>query len=178
MQRTQVGHTPSRRTGWVEVRPARLDDGERLRAFLAGLSLASQTRRFFTGLANPGGSLVRTMITRDGRRDALLAVHGDTVVGHAMSHLADGEVEIAVVVGDDWQDLGVGSRLVRTLLRRAAARGATSLGMDVMAENRKVLSMVRKAWPDATMRVQSGCVVVKSDTIFAEQGSVGSPLTV
>jgi GNAT superfamily N-acetyltransferase len=161
----------------VEIRPARLDDEGRVRLFVLGLSPSTRVQRFFAGLTRPSASLVRTMVARDDRRDALLAVVGDTVIGHAMSFLDDGEAEIAVVVDDDWQGLGVGSRLVRTLLERAAGRGATRVGMDVMGENRKVLSMIRRAWPAATTMVESGSVTVKSPLIFAEQGSVGPPLT-
>lgn len=157
------------------------DDEERVRLFVEGLSRDTLTNRFFVGPGRPSASLIRAMVARDDRRDALLALHGDAVIGHAMSHLSDGargvEAEIAVVVDDRWQGLGVGSRLVRTLLRRASVRGAVVVGMDVMTENRRVLSMVRRAWPSATIDTYGTSVEIKADLAFAEQGSVGSPLT-
>ncbi|GGL46000.1 hypothetical protein GCM10014719_54110 [Planomonospora parontospora subsp. antibiotica] len=145
----------------VGIRPARADDGERIHRFLAGLSLHTQTLRFFTGLGRPAAGLVRALSTVDERRDVLLAVHRDDVVGHAMS-FGDGvaAVEIAVVVTDDWQGLGLGSALVRGLLRRAEAKGARTVGMDVMGENRRVLAMIGREWPDAVMRASSGTVEV------------------
>lgn len=166
----------------VDVRAARPGDDEaRVRLFVEGLSQDTLTNRFFVGLGRPSASLIRAMVARDDRRDALLALHGDAVIGHAMSHLADGssgvEAEIAVVVDDRWQGLGLGSRLVRTLLRRASVRGAVAVGMDVMTENRRVLSMVRRAWPSATINTEGTSVEIKADLAFAEQGSVGSPLT-
>ncbi|MEU6409626.1 GNAT family N-acetyltransferase [Microbispora sp. NPDC046933] len=148
-----------------------------MRLFVEGLSQATLTHRFFVGLGRPSASLIRAMVACDDRRDALLAVRGDTVIGHAMGHLAEGEVEIAVVVDDRWQNLGVGSRLVRTLLRRASVRGAVVVGMDVMTENRRVLAMVRRAWPSATIDTHGTSVEIKAPLAFAEQGSVGSPLT-
>ncbi|MBG0819844.1 GNAT family N-acetyltransferase [Planomonospora sp. ID91781] len=143
------------------IRPARVDDEERIRRFLSGLSLHTQTLRFFTGLGRPAASLVRALLAVDERRDVLLAVHRDDVVGHAMS-FGDGAaaVEIAVVVADDWQGLGLGSRLVRGLLHRAEAKGARTVGMDVMGENRRVLAMIGREWPDAVMRASSGTVEV------------------
>ncbi|MBG0814435.1 GNAT family N-acetyltransferase [Planomonospora sp. ID82291] len=145
----------------VEVRPARTDDEERIRRFLAGLSPRTQTLRFFTGLGRPAASLVRALLVVDERRDVLLAVCGDEVVGHAMSSGDGGAaVEIAVVVADGWQGLGLGSRLVRRLLRRAEAKGARTVGMDVMAENRGVLAMIGRKWPDATLRSSLGTVEV------------------
>nr|BFE84878.1 hypothetical protein GCM10020093_074790 [Planobispora longispora] len=140
-----------------------MDDDERVRGFLKGLSPHTQTLRFFTGLGNPGASMVRALLATDERRDVLLAVCEDAVVGHAMSFRGGGnDVEIAVVVTDDWQGRGLGSRLVRRLLRRAAAGGARTVGMDVLGGNRKVLSMIRKEWPEAVMRVSSGTVEVST----------------
>ncbi|MFS1298766.1 N-acetyltransferase family protein [Streptosporangium longisporum] len=145
----------------VEIRPARPEDEERVRRFLAGLSSRTRMRRFFTEVHHPGAGFVGALLAVDGRRDALLALHGDLLVGHAMSYRGqETDIEIAVVVSDEWQGMGLGSRLVRTLMRRAAARGATTVGMDVLGDNRTVLAMIRGIWPDATMRVSSGTVEV------------------
>jgi GNAT superfamily N-acetyltransferase len=103
----------------------------------------------------------------DERRDVLLAVRGGLLVGHAMSYRGEeSDVEIAVVVGDEWQGRGLGSRLVRSLLGRASAGGARTLGMDVLGGNRKVLAMIRRAWPEATMKISSGTVQVTATTLL------------
>ncbi|GIH26948.1 hypothetical protein Aph01nite_52580 [Acrocarpospora phusangensis] len=155
MQRTQV-----------EIRPTDTDDEERVRAFLLGLSLHTQTHRFFAGLTRPSASMLRALLARDDRRDALVAVLGDQVIGHAMAYRDGVDVEIAVVVTDEWQNVGVGSQLVRRLLRRVT--GAEWVAMDVMGDNRKVLAMVRRAWPHAVMTVDSGSVQVRAELTFAE----------
>ncbi|MGV9774776.1 N-acetyltransferase family protein [Streptosporangium sp. NPDC003464] len=166
MMRTQLawahhGPSPAVPGDGVEIRPARADDEERIRRFLAGLSPRTQTQRFFTRITRPSASLVRALLAVDERRDALLAVRGEAVVGHAMSFKGDAtDIEIALVVADEWQGRGVGSRLARRLLRRASVGGARTLGMDVLGDNRKVLSMVRRAWPEATMRASGGAVQV------------------
>lgn len=152
--------------GAVEIRPARPDDEEAVRRFLGGLSPRTQALRFFAGMGRPSASFVRTLLAVDERRDALLAVHGNLLVGHAMSYRGEEtDVEIAVVVGDEWQGMGLGSRLVRTLVRRAETRGARTVGMDVLGDNRTVLAMVRRAWPEATMRVSSGTVEVTATVL-------------
>ncbi|MEV4107859.1 GNAT family N-acetyltransferase [Nonomuraea sp. NPDC049695] len=167
----------------TQIRPARAGDEERIRRFLAGLSLHTQTLRFFTGISTPAPALVRALLTMDERRDALVATLGDgEIVGHAMSFKGDcADVEIAVVVADRWQGQGIGPRLIDTLLLRASVRGARSVGMDVLGENRRVLRLVRRLWPDARMTVCSGTVEVTAmiDTagLFAEQRSGGTPLT-
>lgn len=167
----------------TQIRPARLDDEERIRRFLTGLSLHTQTLRFFTGITTPAAGLVRALIAVDERRDALVAtVAGGEIVGHAMSYKGGcADVEIAVVVADQWQGFGLGPRLIETLLLRAAVRGARTVGMDVLGENRRVLRLVRRLWPDATMKVSSGSVEVTAmidhAALFAEQGSGATPLT-
>lgn len=166
MMRTQLArsHRDSVRSlpgDGVEIRPARADDEERVRRFLTGLSPRTQTLRFFTGVNRPSASLVRALLVMDERRDVLLAVRGEVVVGHAMSFKGEQtDIEIALVVADEWQGRGVGSRLARRLLHRASAAGARTLGMDVLGDNRKVLSMVRRAWPAATMKASCGAVEV------------------
>ncbi|TDC00635.1 GNAT family N-acetyltransferase [Nonomuraea longispora] len=146
----------------TQIRPACPDDEEGIRRFLARLSLHTQTLRFFTGVANPAAGLVRTLLAVDEHRDALVATAGgDEIVGHAMSYRGGcSDVEIAVVVADQWQGIGLGPRLVDTLLMRAAVRGARTVGMDVLGENRRVLRLIRRFWPDAEMTVASGAVAV------------------
>jgi GNAT superfamily N-acetyltransferase len=167
----------------TQIRPARPDDEERIRRFLAGLSLHTQTLRFFTGISRPATGLVRTLLAVDECRDALVAtIEGGEIVGHAMSYKGGcADVEIAVVVTDQWQGLGLGPRLIETLLLRAAVRGAKTVGMDVLGENRRVLRLVRRLWPDATMKVSSGSVevtaMINQAALFAEQGSGATPLT-
>ncbi|WP_113699029.1 GNAT family N-acetyltransferase [Nonomuraea lactucae] len=167
----------------TQIRPARADDDERIRRFLAGLSLHTQTMRFFTGIPRPTASLVRALLAVDERRDALVATLDGEIIGHAMSYRGNtADVEVAVVVTDRWQGRGLGPRLVDTVLFRAAVRGATTVGMDVLGENRRALRMVRRLWPDATMKVTSGTVevtaMIQQAMVFAEQGSAASPLTV
>ncbi len=57
--------------------------------------------------------------------------------------------DIGVVVADAWQGQGVGSALVRALITRAQARGVTSIEMDVLPSNHRVLAMIKGHWPAA-----------------------------
>jgi acetyltransferase len=162
------------------IRPARTADEEGIRRFLAGLSLHTQTLRFFAGVSRPTAAVVRALIEIDERRDALVAVREGEIIGHAMSYRGGAaDVEIAVVVADQWQGFGLGPELVDKLLLRATVRGATTVGMDVLGENRRVLRMIRKVWPDARMKVTSGSVevtaMIQQAAVFAEQGSGAAP---
>jgi GNAT superfamily N-acetyltransferase len=51
--------------------------------------------------------------------------------------------DVAVVVGDFWQGLGLGRRLMRILADAAAAEGITHFAGTMMADNRPALRLMR-----------------------------------
>jgi hypothetical protein len=55
----------------------------------------------------------------------------------------------------------VGSALVRKVIARAQARGATAVVMEVLAENRQVITMIEDHWPVAR-RDYSGAYITIS----------------
>jgi len=86
------------------------------------------------------------------RQVALIAIwragDGDHAVGVARFSRAapdDIEAEAAIVVRDDFQRVGLGSQLMFRLIHVARSMGIRHLVAWVMAENRQILRMVRKA---------------------------------
>jgi GNAT superfamily N-acetyltransferase len=57
--------------------------------------------------------------------------------------------DIGLVVADAWQGQSVGSALLRALLTGAEARGVTSVVMDFLPGNRRVLAMIKSYRPAA-----------------------------
>ncbi|MGH3204798.1 MAG: GNAT family N-acetyltransferase [Streptosporangiaceae bacterium] len=134
-----------------QVRPER--DLPALSDFFAGLSTHSRYLRFF-GPVTPGVALLRTLAGCAGNVDALVAVRGGVIVGHAMAvdraePRGTRVTDIGVVVDDAWQGRGVGAALMRSIVTGAQARGVTVLEMDVLDGNRQVLAMVTGHWPAA-----------------------------
>jgi ribosomal protein S18 acetylase RimI-like enzyme len=137
-------------------------DRAAVRSFLAGLSLESAYRRFFTGLGSPSSTLVRHFVEVDhDRREAVVAVRDGEVVGLAdCTRLADGEtVEVGVVVADRWQRRALGPRLVRTVLAAARDRGARQVRLHALVENDRVARLVRRSWPGGSP-TRDGAVLV------------------
>lgn len=135
----------------LTVRPVTPADRAAVRGFLAGLSLESAYRRFFTGSGSPSSTLVRHFVEVDhDRREVVLAVRDGEVVGLAdCARLPDGvTVELGVVVADRWQRRGLGPRLARVVLELAIARGAQRVRLHALAENDRVVRLVRRTWPD------------------------------
>lgn len=158
MKRTQVapiaGRTERRDGGRAitAIRPVQPQDLAELGGFFAGLSVESRYLRFFAPVI-PAHGLLDMLAGRHARVDAIVAVANGVIVGHAMAaDNRDGRAtDIGVVVADDWQRRGVGAALMRALVARAQARGVTSLAMDVLPGNRRVLAMILAHWPDAAV---------------------------
>lgn len=127
-------------------------DAAGLQAFVRALSPESRYQRFLVGLAElPPGLLASLAAADQVGHIALLAeaqVYGRRLlVGEARAVvMADdaGSAEFAIAVAEDWQGAGIGSRLLRTLERRAQARGFVRLTGDVLQTNRQALDFMRQ----------------------------------
>jgi ribosomal protein S18 acetylase RimI-like enzyme len=135
------------------IRPAHAADEAALGDFFAALSPHSRYLRFF-GPVTPGPALLRRLCGSAEGVDAVVAVRGGLIIGHAMAADQAGPygsrvTDIGVVVADAWQGRGVGAALMRALVTGAQARGLTSMTMDVLHGNQRVLAMILAHWPAA-----------------------------
>jgi len=151
MNRTQM--RPAGGLVAASIRPVRPVDLPALSDFFAGLSMQTRYLRFFSPVT-PGPALLRLLAGGDGTTHAEVATRGHVIIGHAMATDRTGPggirmTDIGLVVADAWQGRGVGSALLRTLLTGAQARGVTSVVMDFLPGNRRVLAMIKRYWPAA-----------------------------
>jgi len=158
------------------IRPASPADMAALGDFFAGLSARTRYLRFF-GPVTPTAALLRLLSGADVNVDAVVAVRGGVIIGHAMAADRPGTegsrcpagvrdppeptvTEIGVVVADAWQGRGVGSAMVRALVTRAQARSVTSMAIEVLHTNRRVLSMIERRWPAAEIDRFRECATI------------------
>jgi GNAT superfamily N-acetyltransferase len=134
------------------IRSASLEDADRIREFVCGLSPRSQYFRFFASVAPPSTGLLRALCGASGTADILIVTDSrDAVIGHAMA--ADGrvagriETNIGLVIADDRQQQGLGTRLLSLLVARAAARGVSALVLDVLPANDIMRGIITRRWP-------------------------------
>lgn len=151
MKRTQNGWPGDRAA--AAIRPAHPDDLAALGDFFADLSVQTRYLRFF-GPVMPNRALLRQLCGLADTIDAVVAVRGGVIVGHAMAVDRTGPqgarvTDIGMVVADAWQGRGLGSALMRALVTGARARGVTLMEMDVLNGNRQVLDMITSHWPAA-----------------------------
>jgi RimJ/RimL family protein N-acetyltransferase len=157
--------------GTLRLRPIRPDDVGRLQAFHGRLSRDSIFFRFFSPLPVLTDERAAYFTTLDyDRRLAIVAVDGEAddeqIVG-VIRYDRQGEdaAELALIVEDRMQQHGVGSTLFRALVDAARRRGIRTLRADVLAENRRMLNLLRES--GHPMRARRAGEVVKVELDLA-----------
>ncbi len=139
----------------VTLRAVRADDRERIAAAFRKLERASVYRRFFAFRSEPTGAELGRITARNTAREvglvATVGVGADEVVvgsGRYIGSDAGAPVpsaEIAFVVEEDYQGLGIASRLLQHLALIARACGIRSFEAEVLAENQPMLAVFARS---------------------------------
>lgn len=139
----------------VVIRPIRPDDEPRMAAFHAGLSMRSVYQRYFH-ITSLEQRITHSRLSLTCRVDPStgLAIVAEHVSGDGVSHvLALGRLtrtepdtaEIALLVMDRWQGLGLGRAMMQQLVTRARSLGVRRLYGDMLADNDAMRTVVRHA---------------------------------
>lgn len=133
----------------ITLRPVRPEDAEMLQNFMHGLSEQSKYFRFFNTLAELSPHDLVRMTQIDYQREmaifAVTKVDGREVEMGAARYAInpDGEsCEFALIVSDQWQNRGLGSRLMLKLMDVARSRGLKVIEGEVLAQNQNMLKLM------------------------------------
>jgi predicted N-acetyltransferase YhbS len=93
----------------------------------------------------------RTLLART---DTLVAWNDERCVGMAtLARAGDGTADLGVLVEDDWQRRGVGSRLIAATLDAASRDGTEAVHAEVLGDDGFIVALLRRVGP---VRVTSG----------------------
>jgi GNAT superfamily N-acetyltransferase len=95
------------------------------------------------------------------------ATAGDLPTGHAP------ESSIGLVVADAWQRRGIGTQLLDALAGRARVRGVSRLVLEVLPDNRVMLGIIRRRWPEAPAERTRDAIVFRPAI-----GQAGGPMPI
>jgi acetyltransferase len=131
------------------IRPIRAEDEPLIYAFFKSLSDETVTFRFCQRLVDmPHERLSRYCQIDYDRELAFVAVIKDEknkecIIGEVrISKLPDLEnAELAILIGDEWQGRGIGNKLMEYCIDIAKETGLKSLWMEILKNNRRMLSL-------------------------------------
>ncbi len=156
----------------ITIRPIRPEDAEIESEFVRRLSEEARYFRFMQSLRELSQELLVRFTQLDYHRElALIAttvVDGkETEVGVARFFPNPDAVsaEFAIVVADDWQQHGVGTRLMGVLIEAAREKGFTRLEGAVLAQNAKMLQFTEKLGFTTTEMPDDPAVVLVVKTL-------------
>ena len=154
----------------VILREIKAQDGGEVLEFFQRLSADSRYTRFMVPLRELSPAMLEATTHPNPDRDfALVAVAGEgsvdeDIVAGARYVSAPGSdtCEFAVTVADDWQGLGLASRLLEILIAQATARGLRCMEGYVLAINTPMRRLAKRlgfvdrpCHDDAALRVMS-----------------------
>jgi acyl-CoA hydrolase/GNAT superfamily N-acetyltransferase len=129
----------------IFFRPVHPTDEPRMRDLLYDLSQETIFYRFMSHHQRFGQRQIQNFVYVDHRKDVAIvgtvpAAHGDEIVAVGRYYLDEqsNRAEVAFVIRDEWQNLGVGTFLFRHLQHIAMASGITGFTAEVLRNNRRM----------------------------------------
>ena len=143
------------RPGLAALEPV---DGPLMGRLFERLSPESVYRRFFSPVMTPARFEASVLRLDHCDREAVGAVVGGELVGVAQYARRQGqaEAELAIVVADEWQRQGLGTRLIAALADRALAAGIEAFAVDIQGDNYGALKLFRRVAPGARLMFSAG----------------------
>lgn len=155
--------------GAYQLRPLNPGDAERLQAFFYSHTPESIHLRYGYMITQMSGERAHELTGVDQTRDAALALFEETPAGpviHAVARYClddDGRsAEIAFIVRESKQRIGMASLLVKELVSTARTRGLDSVWAQVLRENTGALQLLQKLGFKKT-GVDEGNIVLRLD---------------
>jgi len=145
----------------VEIRSARAQDAEAVRAMHAAMSPDNIYLRFFSLSPNAAEQEAKRVCRKpDSDHAALLAWQGDRLVGVGAYEPAGkpGVAEIAFAVPDDMHGRGIASLLLEHLVWRARQRDLRAFTAETLAENSAMLRVFADVGLPVKRRISDGVV--------------------
>lgn len=144
----------------VTIRPIGPADRNALKTFFESLTPATRRLRFLLPLKELSESLLSELTAVDQRSHvALVAVaaggpaqrRGEVVAEARYVRSAQSDAaEFAIVVAEGWRGVGLGSFLLRKLMRRGRSAGLRRLFGDALPDNRGIAGLMRSLGGRAT----------------------------
>lgn len=147
----------------IFFRPIRHEDAPLLQEFFQSHSAQTILHRYFAPLRELSTEQISRFVDLDYSNDmaiiGLVPFQGRQrmlCVGRYFREPVANSAEIAITVHDDYQGRGIGTFLLRNLIRIACAHGIETLTADVMADNHAMMALLRKCSDKLDISLDAG----------------------
>ncbi|HJZ67560.1 MAG TPA: GNAT family N-acetyltransferase [Blastocatellia bacterium] len=160
----------------LRMRQLCFDDREPLAAFFARCSPEAIRYRFLSPMTSISDSLLDYLADIDGSRhvaliltqreadEEMIVAEGRYVVFDERPAVAD----IAFLVADEMRRRGIATLLIDELISIACGNGVTHFSVDVLADNRAMLSLLRKTGLARSGTISSGVIHFETPILCSE----------
>ena len=136
----------------INFRPIHPTDEPRMRDLFYKLSEATIYYRFMSHQKRVSRHQIQEFVYIDHRNDVTIVgtlpeAHGEEIMAVGSYYLdqKSNRAEVAFVVSDQWQNRGIGSYLLKHLMRIARRNGIRGFTADVLSDNKPMISVLNKA---------------------------------
>jgi RimJ/RimL family protein N-acetyltransferase len=153
----------------VQLRPVRAEDAAAIRSLFQGLSETSRWLRFFTVCPRLDRVVDWATKVDNDRRLGVVAITADS--GQLIAHTGlerdprqPDRAEFAVAIAGGYQGRGLGGLLLGRLVEAARQAGIGWLTGEVLANNHRMLNLLRHSGWAVRLRPRCGVVLVEVST--------------
>ncbi len=167
--RIYVGPTDSRSSFVLDdgtllnVRPMHPTDEPRIRDLFYALSQQTIYYRFMAYMKTIPHKQIQNFVYIDHRTEVALAVtvpapHGEDIVaiGRYILDPKTNQAEVAFTVRDSWQNKGIGTMLLRHLIKIARKNGIRSFTAEVLNSNKPMIAVFKKSGCEIKSELREG----------------------
>lgn len=147
----------------VFIRPVKPSDEEMFKHLFYSLSEDSRYKRFVSRMRSMPHSNRQHFVAINYSEELGIAAvvesaEGESLLGMAQYIKAPNapRAEVAVLVQDDWQSKGLGSFMVKHLIRHARRAGIIGFDAEVLVENRAMMTVFESLPYEMDIRLESG----------------------
>ncbi len=155
----------------VTLRPIKPEDESLVFELLETFSQKTLRQRFFKSIKEFSHSDVVRHVNIDYRREMAIVAEivedGDEKIIGVSQLEIDSDLnsgDIAVVVGDSWQGMGLGEKLVRAVIDVADDKGLENVRAEMMSDNYRIINLCKKLGAKLENKTMDGRILMTTAT--------------